>query len=594
MSNIEFTAYTPASIKFIRFRIPLYQRPYTWEVFQIEQLLKDLYGQFEENPNKKYYIGILNIGSTEQRDVYDLIDGQQRITTLCLIGSVLKSSYVYWNDFLHNRLNLYGRTEDQLFLEGHEPSCQTNRRMVDAVIFIKKYIDDKLGEKSDAFSEYLFKNASFFISKVPDHYSLIDKNLQFVRMNNRGKQLEAHDVLKIKLAVEIIDETKRSEFIKNWSVFSQLGCGKTTDETVNYKSIFELLKSNDSNQTLDKDSEIFYQSIVSYPEFLLIALSRFFNKKKADIAVSQSKEKSDEENKKHKLIEEFGFGEKKIEFDWSEENVLEFGYILSQQFNLFNKYIIKRDKDEKYKFSGDKERFNEESLLELQVFQSFLFVTREPNQSNWLIDTFDYLDNLKFEDDKIDTPIFLKQLKKLDNNRCKTRNSESLMYGSIDRYWFWRLDYYLWENRKVYFTKTESFRVADKYIFRSNRSIEHIAPQQLKDDSKASITYETYGHSFGNLVMISSGQNSSLQNQTFEVKKAHVKEYINDKKTVTIESLKMLMLYEQEDWNDDNLIKHSDEMIQVLIKSFDEKDYSLVVSNLKKNLSRIDNDARTN
>lgn len=132
------------------------------------------------------------------------------------------------------------------------------------------------------------------------------------------------------------------------------------------------MKSDIKEDGLKKDAEIFFQSIVTYPEFLLIALARFFKIIKSEIVVSQSKGKLDEENRKHKLLEEFGFGEKKIDFEWSEINVLEFSEILSKQFSLFDKYIIKRDKDEKYKFSGEKERFKGDSLLELQVFQSFL------------------------------------------------------------------------------------------------------------------------------------------------------------------------------------------------------------------------------
>jgi uncharacterized protein with ParB-like and HNH nuclease domain len=227
MSNIQPTAFTPASINSIQFRIPLYQRPYAWEDFQVEQLLKDLHHQFEEDQSKKYYIGILNVGSTEQRNVYDLIDGQQRITTLCLIASVLKLDYGYWNIFLDNRLNLYGRTEDQLFLENLELPTKANHRMVEAVdVIIDISITDVvIDNKRDSFSKYVYENASFFISKVPDHYSLIDKNLQFVRMNNRGKQLESHDVLKIKLAANIKMNRTGMNSSKSGMSISQLGCG---------------------------------------------------------------------------------------------------------------------------------------------------------------------------------------------------------------------------------------------------------------------------------------------------------------------------------------------------------------------------------
>lgn len=590
MSNLNSIPYTPAKINSVKFRIPLYQRPYAWESFQVEQLLKDLYHQFKVDQNQKYYIGILNVGNTENQNMFDLIDGQQRITTLCLIGSVLKSNYENWSIFLLNRLDLYGRKEDQTFLDRHENTAKTNQRLIEAVRVIKNFFAEIIAEEKDTFSRYVYDNAAFFISKVPDHYSLIDKNLQFVRMNNRGKQLEAHDILKIKLATIISDESIKNEFIKKWNEFSQLGCGKTSNEIKEDKKILELLNENEPNINIEKDTEIFYQSIVTYPEFLLIALSRFFKKQKSVIEVSQTKEKPDEEHSKHKLIEEFGFGEKKIDFEWTEINVLEFSEILCKQFDLFDKFIIKRDKEEKYKFNGDKERFFGNSLLELQVFQSFLYVTREPNQSNWLIETFDYLEVLKIINDKINTTDFLIQLKTIDNDRCKIRNSNSLEYGAVDRYWFWRLDYYLWENRKDIFTD-KALEIADRYVFRLNRSIEHISPQTPESVNQIHVSQELR-NSFGNLAMISSGQNSSLQNKSFQVKQAHVDSFIKGSTGGTIESLKMLDLYQKKTWNEDEIKLHSNRMIEVIINSFQHEEYSKIIENLKKNKFEISNDAK--
>jgi hypothetical protein len=94
---------------------------------------------------------------------------------------------------------------------------------------------------------------------------------------------------------------------------SQLGCGNYAEEIEDYKTVLDLLQLNDLIKKPDnKDNEIFYQSIVTYPEFLLIALARFFKQIGSHIVVSLSKEKWDEEQKKHKLLEEFGFGEKKL------------------------------------------------------------------------------------------------------------------------------------------------------------------------------------------------------------------------------------------------------------------------------------------
>ena len=234
---------------------------------------------------------------------------------------------------------------------------------------------------------------------------------------------------------------------------------------------------------------------------------------------------------------------------------------------MSNNYIIKRDKEEKYKFSGDNEILTGSSLIELQVFQSFLYVTREPYQNTWLIDAFSYLES-NVIDKKIDTSNFLSHLKVMDNNRCETRNSTSFQYGDIDRYWFWRLDYYLWEKRSVFFYD-KSLEIANRYVFRANRSTEHIAPQNPKRHSVMHID-KSLMNSFGNLAMISSGQNSSLQNESFEIKRAHVESFILGNINGTIESLKMLDIYEFENWNDENLMNHNNKMMQALIDSFPE------------------------
>ncbi len=584
MDNLNTTAYTPEKINSIRFRIPLYQRPYSWGVLQVEQLLKDLQAQFEKPNKQKYFIGILNVGSTENFGLYDLIDGQQRITTLNLIGRVLAENYSFWNNFLHNRLDLYGRKEDQLYLEKKEVSLNTNPKMVEAIGLIEKFIEQNIKQKKE-FAQYVYENAAFFISEVPAHYTLIEKNLQFVRMNNRGKQLEAHDVLKIKLAAKITNAAKRNDFITKWNDISQLGCGTASLEIREEKSLLELLQRNDSIKEPEKEKEIFYQSIVTFPEFLLIALARFFIKLESKNNVSHQKEKQSDVNTKDRLLEEFGFGEKDIEFNWTEEFALQFIETMQSQFNVFDKFIIKRDKEEKYKFSGDKERFSGSLLLELQVFQSFLYVTREPYQNNWLIDTFTYIEN-NINDDKIDTSIFLNYLKELDNSRCKERNSTSFKYGNIDRYWFWRLDYYLWEKRDEFF-QDKSLEIANKYVFRVNRSIEHIAPQKPKSNSNVQVS-DKLMDLFGNIAMISSGQNSSLQNESFEVKRAHVEAFINGSKNGTIESLKMLKIYKFDTWTEKNLKEHSTEMIKILIDSF-PSDFTELKENLSTHLSLYEN-----
>ncbi|EGK8084134.1 DUF262 domain-containing protein, partial [Campylobacter lari] len=71
----------------IFFEIPPYQRLYEWNKEQIQTLLNDIKTKFDENKNKEYFIG--NVVVSKKDDKYLLIDGQQRLTTLFLIGFFL-------------------------------------------------------------------------------------------------------------------------------------------------------------------------------------------------------------------------------------------------------------------------------------------------------------------------------------------------------------------------------------------------------------------------------------------------------------------------------------------------------------------------
>ncbi len=71
-----------------KFIIPSYQRPYSWTVDNAEQLIDDIYksSQSEEN---EYFIGSM-ICINKGQNQYEVVDGQQRLTTLSIIVSELK------------------------------------------------------------------------------------------------------------------------------------------------------------------------------------------------------------------------------------------------------------------------------------------------------------------------------------------------------------------------------------------------------------------------------------------------------------------------------------------------------------------------
>ena len=72
-----------------KYVIPLYQRNYAWREDEIVQLLQDIFVSFKSNSKSHYYIGSLVV-LKRRNGIFEVIDGQQRLTTLSLIVRLLE------------------------------------------------------------------------------------------------------------------------------------------------------------------------------------------------------------------------------------------------------------------------------------------------------------------------------------------------------------------------------------------------------------------------------------------------------------------------------------------------------------------------
>jgi len=72
------------------FRIPDYQRPYAWEAEQAAQLLDDLIEVLERNDDEPYFLGSVVLVKRKDASDAEVIDGQQRLTTLTILLAVLR------------------------------------------------------------------------------------------------------------------------------------------------------------------------------------------------------------------------------------------------------------------------------------------------------------------------------------------------------------------------------------------------------------------------------------------------------------------------------------------------------------------------
>ena len=70
--------------------VPDYQREYVWTEKEGNQLLEDINEQIDTNSEQEYFIGTILVSPTKENTHYEIIDGQQRLTTLFLLLCVLR------------------------------------------------------------------------------------------------------------------------------------------------------------------------------------------------------------------------------------------------------------------------------------------------------------------------------------------------------------------------------------------------------------------------------------------------------------------------------------------------------------------------
>jgi uncharacterized protein with ParB-like and HNH nuclease domain len=93
------------------FKVPIYQRLYVWEDKQITTLLEDLLTAYLDQKDIFYLGGVLVVEYDgvcfNQGRCFDLIDGQQRFTTLWMMSMVLPySSKIKAKDSLHSGISM--------------------------------------------------------------------------------------------------------------------------------------------------------------------------------------------------------------------------------------------------------------------------------------------------------------------------------------------------------------------------------------------------------------------------------------------------------------------------------------------------------
>lgn len=570
-----------------KYIIPRYQRNYAWGKAEISQLIKDVEEFFPKgnSEDKSYYLGSLVCFKREDGN-FELIDGQQRHTTLTLINLVLKN----WTEKIDNvvsvsNLKFDSRKKIQHYIESLYKTetrsflKQANELNISGVGSFKdaiEIIQEELREKNvQNFADNFYENVYLFRVEVPED---TDLNHYFEIMNNRGEQLEKHEIVKALLMGKISNTSEQENFSEIWNA-----CADMNDyvyfnfDATNRKTIFtstgELNANNfdeiSINENGDKEEELSlskiitehniptdfpkeekyikdkYKSIIDFPNFLLQVL-----KIKNDTVSLDDK----------KLLEQFND---------IKPDPKEFIFDLLKYRTLFDKFIIKQDladADESKRnwrirklnidFETTIKTFEtDEELTKLQVMLYYSDSTNTYN--NWLQEL---LKNTDFKVGKYTEIIWEITKSKFDKNK--------LAYPTISIFNLYFIDFLLWklykteevnENLKPLKSKIDNLRNQfNNFKFRQISSREHLFSQEHA--KRYSIDEEVY-NGIGNLCLISTSQNSSGNKENPTDKK---KMFQHDNSS--LKRLIMFESFENDKWGEEQIKKHQEE-IQELINT---------------------------
>lgn len=225
------------------FNIPVYQRLYVWGSDQIKILLADL-SAAKEADSKVYYLGGALVIEREAvaggLPLFDLIDGQQRFTTLWLLGIALgrlaaRRGHGEINHLADLRAVRLGDTAAPrirfpirpqvgeffaaLLRDESAPDVEEAQALSHAIVQIEGHFSDKPPGYLTGFSAFVRHRLQLVMTRVPPN---TDLNKLFEVINNRGVQLQQHDILKSRLLHCIGDRQQREVCGLLWDACSHM------------------------------------------------------------------------------------------------------------------------------------------------------------------------------------------------------------------------------------------------------------------------------------------------------------------------------------------------------------------------------------
>ncbi|RKV20350.1 hypothetical protein DD744_07840 [Helicobacter pylori] len=283
------------------YQIPIYQRPYQWTEENCEKLLDDLFFNYEDDRESDYFCGSLVLVKSDpnsKTETYDIVDGQQRLSTFILLAKVLADLYngldleyleylqESWKDRYTERkrlsFNTIGSNAEDDFQDAleHFNDSQASKNKnnknnyLKNAICLKDYLMKKEIKDINDFIEWLYSNVVFITIICPN----IDKALRiFSVLNARGLPLNATDIFKGELLKELVKEEDQKKLVSRWNALSQ----KCSDNDLEIETLFSwyltYLNTVTSKEKMEKRLVTWFKNLNKTPLEYFKGVEDFYN-----------------------------------------------------------------------------------------------------------------------------------------------------------------------------------------------------------------------------------------------------------------------------------------------------------------------------
>lgn len=227
------------------FVIPSYQRPYAWTVDQASELLDDLVAFHEAEGEEGYFLGSIVLIKSDGAPLSEVIDGQQRLTTLTILFAAIACAHDAANK---DELKPY-ILEPGKKMEGILPKPRLSLRARDQGFFTKYIQNFNLNQLMELDSSSLNNesqrniraNAEYLLAEIEKRFEAPDELEAFVTflltrcflvavstptqesafrvfsvMNSRGLDLQPTDIIKADLIGQIKGESSQNQYNEKW------------------------------------------------------------------------------------------------------------------------------------------------------------------------------------------------------------------------------------------------------------------------------------------------------------------------------------------------------------------------------------------